>query len=348
MPATLRTRLAATALIAALASCGRSTPSPPLAGTSQRPGVIGVSFVVTVYRPNPAYGTVSSTDGQIFCGSAPGATRCAATFAWTTQAVLVATADPGSMFGTWAGDCSGRPTNASGQYVCVLDTVHSGSDKYVVPIFGPLGTTGHGNFTSPVIHGPEYLDWVAGKTDAFTCTACHGATYDGQGIAPSCNACHALPASGGWVGWRTNCTFCHGTRTATYGAESLGRASPGDGVDQRLSGKPAPGRIGRHRSHLLGRPAFPAFACATCHAVPSSVSHVRLDRRAPVDLRSPPRRSRASRRASSAPCRARSRATTARRARPPARPTTATARRSRARGRPRSRRRRPGRAPRPP
>jgi len=280
MRTTFRFRLA-TALAAALAACEGSTSSHPAVGTSERP-VYGVSFNVSVNVPTPLHGTVTSTDGQIVCGSA-GTTRCTGTFAWNAQAVLVATADPGFMFGTWTGDCSGRTvTDASGRYLCVLDTVHSGSDKSVQAIFGPPGSTPHGNFTSPTVHGPEYLDWVAGKTDAFPCTACHGTTYDGMGIAPSCNACHALPASGGWVAWRTNCTFCHGTRTATYGAESLVRASPPDSVAQRLSGTPAPGRTGRHRSHLLGRPAFPAFACGTCHAVPSSVSHVRLDRRAPV------------------------------------------------------------------
>ena len=281
MQTTFRFRLA-TALAAVLAACERSTPSHPAVGTSEQPFVYGVSFNVTVNVLAPS-GTVTSTDGQIRCGSGPDATLCTGKFDWNVQAVLVATADPSFMFGTWGGDCSGRTvTDASGKYLCVLDTVYSGSDKEVNAIFGPIGNARHGNFTSPAVHGPEYLDWVAGRTDAFYCTNCHGATYDGMGTALSCNACHALPASGGWVTWRTNCTFCHGTRTATYGAESLVRASPPDSVAQRLSGTPAPERTGRHRSHLLGRPAFPAFACGTCHAVPSSVEHIRLDRRAPV------------------------------------------------------------------
>jgi predicted CxxxxCH...CXXCH cytochrome family protein len=247
------------------------------------PGVYGVTFNVTVHLP--IEGTVTSTDGQIFCGTAPGATRCGpAPFAWNVQATLVATADPGMMLGTWAADCGGRPTNDAGQYVCVLDTKVDGSDKYVLAIFGPQGVVQHADFTSPQVHGPEFLNFVAGAKDAFQCdaNACHGPTYNGAGIAPSCNACHALPASGGWVAWQSNCTFCHGTRTPTYGPESLGLASPPDAVSERLDGKPAPARTGRHRSHLAGKPAFPSFACATCHAVPTTVSHIRVDRRAPV------------------------------------------------------------------
>jgi hypothetical protein len=277
-------RLAGAALVVALAACSRGKEAAQPAESAL---VIGVSYQVRVYRPPspPVDGTVTSTDGQIDCG--PVTTTCTGTFAWNTQAVLVATPSPNRMFGTWASDCTGRPTDAQGRYVCVLDTSSSWSDKYVVPVFGPIGTTQHSNFTSPAAHGPEYLDWIAGKWDAFTCNAstCHGASYDGAGIAPSCNACHALPASGGWATWRTNCTFCHGTRTPTWDAASvasLSLASPPDAVAQRLGGAPAPVRAGRHRSHLAGKPAFPAFACGTCHAVPTSVVHIRLDRRAPI------------------------------------------------------------------
>jgi predicted CxxxxCH...CXXCH cytochrome family protein len=131
-------------------------------------------------------------------------------------------------------------------------------------------------FAQPSTHGPQYLDFVAGAPGALNCESCHGTAYT------LCTSCHSQPASGGWVAWRTNCTFCHGTRTPAWDGTSVTPASPPDAVAERLSGTPVPARTGKHRSHLNGRVGYPGYACATCHAVPASVSHVRVDRRAPV------------------------------------------------------------------
>jgi predicted CxxxxCH...CXXCH cytochrome family protein len=125
-------------------------------------------------------------------------------------------------------------------------------------------------------HGSQYLDRLAGAAGAVDCTSCHGATL------AFCDACHGQSASGGWVSWRTNCTFCHGARTPAYRAGDLVRAAPPDAVSQRLTGVAAPTRTGNHLAHLSGRAGFPSLPCASCHAVPATIEHVRLDRRAPV------------------------------------------------------------------
>lgn len=198
-----RSRIAGAALVAALAACGGNAPSTSSLG---RPGEQGASYLVQVQRPEN--GTVTSgADGKIDCGSAPTATRCGpASYAWEEQAILLATADAGYMLGTWAGDCTGRPTNASGQYVCVLDTARYGADKFVAAVFGPQGRTLHTNFTLPAVHGAAFKSWIKKEPDAFECTYCHGRSYAGIGIALSCNQCHA---DAGIPSWQTTCDFCH-------------------------------------------------------------------------------------------------------------------------------------------
>lgn len=172
-------------------------------GSAARPGQTGTSYLVQVSRPTG--GTITSSDGRIACGAAPAASACGpVSYAWGVEATLTATADPGFMFGTWAGDCSGRKP-------CALGTAPSGADKYVVAVFGPPGRTPHENFNDPLLHGPEFLAWAAHRADSFECAYCHGGTYGGVGIAPSCNECHA---NAGSPGWQTKCTFCHGAPPA--------------------------------------------------------------------------------------------------------------------------------------
>ncbi|BDG09237.1 CxxxxCH/CxxCH domain c-type cytochrome [Anaeromyxobacter paludicola] len=266
-------RIALTLLLATLSACGRSHD----AGSSSAKGSAGVFFLVRVSRP--VNGTIDSTDGQLHCGPAGGtANACGpARYAWSATATLTATPSAGMMFGAWGGDCAYRGP-------CVLDAHTSGADKWVAAIFGLPGEVGHGNFTSPAIHGPAYLDTLGGAPDSFSCATagCHGAQLTGAGIAPSCDACHE---KAGWAGWRTNCSFCHGARDAASmagydPAAHLDWAAPPDAVSQRLDGAPAPARAGAHQAHLQGitaagqRLAGP-FPCATCHSVPADLGHVR-------------------------------------------------------------------------
>jgi predicted CxxxxCH...CXXCH cytochrome family protein len=228
-----------------------------------------VYFDVTVSRPEG--GTITSNDGQIRCGS--GGSACFGRYAWSAQVVLAATPDPGWMLGTWAGDCGYTGP-------CVLDTRIYGADKFVTAVFGPAGEVQHGNFGSPAIHGPAFLDRLGGLPDTFDCSTsgCHGPTYNGAGIAPSCNACHA---AAGWTSWLTNCTFCHGTRVKSgYAFEAdPPKAAPPDAVGERFTGAPMPARTGAHQQHLSGTTAAGAayslpFPCGTCHAIPADLAHV--------------------------------------------------------------------------
>jgi predicted CxxxxCH...CXXCH cytochrome family protein len=245
-------------------------------------GEYGVTYVVRVSKP--VGGTVTSTGGEINCGAAGGS--CRGVFAWAATATLVATPDAGLAFGTWAGDC-----NLGG--ACTLDTSTNRADKTVAAVFGPVGLVQHGRITDPSLHGRAFFDFAAGVPTAFRCTGCHGSTYAGMGIAPSCNACHA---KAGWTTWVNNCAFCHGAKNPyTQAGWTLAArpdyAAPPDDVAGRLSGVNRAARTGAHQAHLLGRTSAgatfaPAFTCATCHTVPSDVSHIQggVDPRAPVVL----------------------------------------------------------------
>ena len=138
-------------------------------------------------------------------------------------------------------------------------------------------TEGHPDpFVLASVHGPQYLDDLAGTPGASSCASCHGPSLG------YCDACHSRPASGGWASWQTNCTFCHGTRTPAYAAASVTLSSPPDALSQRLTGVAVATRTGKHRQHLNGKPGYNAVPCATCHAVPTTAAHVSVDRRATV------------------------------------------------------------------
>jgi predicted CxxxxCH...CXXCH cytochrome family protein len=157
----------------------------------------------------------------------------------------------------------------------------------------------------PVNHGNAYLDHLASVSGALDCASCH------TGYA-NCNGCHPNPAALAsadrpelasyttpWVSWSSNCTFCHGTKTATYDVDQVtstsldgsvhALAAPPDAISQRFDGNPVPAREGYHRTHL-NNGAFapsPDYNCAACHTVPATVGqtgHVTADRRAVVAL----------------------------------------------------------------
>ncbi len=256
----------ASLLAVIIAACGSS--DRPATATGGRPGTYGVSFDVTVSRP--ANGTITSQDGRIRCGT--GGAACSGRYGWSEQAVLTATPDPGYTFGTWGGDC---------QYTgpCTLDTSKEGADKYVVAVFGPNGVVVHGNFTSPAIHGRAYFERLAQLPGSLDCTnaRCHGPTYDGAGLALSCNACHGRA---GWANWQQSCSFCHGAKTdqvkAGYDfAVHPEWAAPPDDVSMRLTGT-SDGAAGAHHKHV--DPAVPnavraPIACSECHVVPETAIH---------------------------------------------------------------------------
>jgi predicted CxxxxCH...CXXCH cytochrome family protein len=155
-------------------------------------------------------------------------------------------------------------------------------------------STGHGDYTSPATHGPLFFSFLRGDGGSLDCASCHGATYDG-GVGPSCNACHL---SNGWTAsWKTNCSFCHGTRNASTKTTSYSvltsptLSAPPDALSQRLTGTAAPSRTGAHVAHLTGKGSTSgatyaaAVPCASCHTVPADYAHAGGPGRAPVTLK---------------------------------------------------------------
>ncbi|MCB9669579.1 MAG: CxxxxCH/CxxCH domain-containing protein [Alphaproteobacteria bacterium] len=79
------------------------------------------------------------------------------------------------------------------------------------------------------------------------CRSCHGANFEG-GTGMSCDTCHQ-------VGWRTDCTFCHG------GQDNQSGAPPQD-----VDGTTAPNLISfpDHTAHIQA-----GYGCSECHYTPT-------------------------------------------------------------------------------
>lgn len=113
------------------------------------------------------------------------------------------------------------------------------------------------------------------------CRACHGNDFGAlivSGANPgdplrSCNDCHG---DLGFADWQTNCTFCHGTRTTGWTAAQLPLAAPPAAVPLLVDGNvvhpsaATDSGVGAHQAHLTAGPYANAFACSTCHTVPTS------------------------------------------------------------------------------
>jgi predicted CxxxxCH...CXXCH cytochrome family protein len=260
-------RVAITAAVLVAAGCGSEGPAPR-SSSSTAAGTPGTYFDVVVQRGT--YGTVRSADGRIVCGAQ--GTTCTARYGWTEQATLTAQPQPGYMFGSWVGDCSGNG-------VCVLDTSRTGSDKFVGATFGPEGLAQHPNFSDTAVHGRAFFDRLAGLPGTYDCSSsrCHGPTYAGNGIALSCNGCHA---SAGWADWQQSCSFCHGEKTAAAraGYDFAAHpewAAPPDDIQMRLTGV-SDGAAGAHQKHV--NPNVPnavraPIACTECHVLPTTAIH---------------------------------------------------------------------------
>jgi OmcA/MtrC family decaheme c-type cytochrome len=213
----------ALALVGAVAVTGCSGGTSPAAktGTGVAKGVVGQYYFVNIFTV-PVGGRIASVtaggveDGKINCGEGAAPLVCGVlnsdgfhqtSYAWGDTVRLKALSATGKAFIGWAGDCGGVGT-------CSLDTVASGADKTVAAIFGAPGT-GHGNFTDPAIHGPEYTKFVTGQDGALKCTQCHGSDLLGQSIAPSCASCHPAPSANSLVRPATGLNFSITSITST-------------------------------------------------------------------------------------------------------------------------------------
>jgi len=149
--------------------------------------------------------------------------------------------------------------------LCHADTVDPGGN--LIPggphLNGKVDVTSHPMPYVADHTGPALADLNA-------CTLCHGTDYAGGASGVSCNACHS---SFGFADWRTNCTFCHGTRTPGWTASSLPLAAPPRGAHgETLPSQP---QVGAHRKHVgIGSTISDGVACTECHTVPADLAHL--------------------------------------------------------------------------
>jgi predicted CxxxxCH...CXXCH cytochrome family protein len=123
------------------------------------------------------------------------------------------------------------------------------------------------------------LPYVATHTTAAlaslaTCASCHGADYGGGlgGAAPSCNACHG---GLGYADWKTNCTFCHGTRTPSFAGTPVWLPAPPQSVIVTADQTTSNPRIGAHQKHVgNGSTLSNGVACTECHPAAADLGHV--------------------------------------------------------------------------
>lgn len=227
----------ALALVGAVAAagCGGAGGSTP-ASSSANPGLDESTFKVVVRGENafwdpatsttvilPKGGVVTSGVGGISCGvDGAGVLHkvCSFDAVYATTVVLTGTSNIAGWVHGWAGACAGTANTCS---------VFVSSNRLAVIRFAATTSAlgAHPNFTDPAVHVIEYMKY--GKAGAFICTDCHGATLQGQGIAPSCMSCHARPAypppfdhptdgtfaapashGPGWVSSASTCAACHG------------------------------------------------------------------------------------------------------------------------------------------
>jgi predicted CxxxxCH...CXXCH cytochrome family protein len=118
---------------------------------------------------------------------------------------------------------------------------------------------------------------AAARASIQTCRVCHGSDFGG-GAAQSCTACHRDQLGFDASDWRTNCTFCHGTRDESWGGD-LAQAAPPPSADGAGAQDPTNPSVGAHQAHLTAGRFSAPIACEACHSVPpqtfpGSLAHV--------------------------------------------------------------------------
>lgn len=103
-------------------------------------------------------------------------------------------------------------------------------------------------YARAAVHGPD------SNLRVEDCTLCHGAKLTGGVSKVSCDDCHV-------EGWRTECTYCHGT------ADDVSGAPPRD-IDGNED--PETSTFPPHREHTGGAD-HRALPCEECHRKPTSV-----------------------------------------------------------------------------
>ena len=202
----------ALALLGAVASAGCGGGTNPSSSGSAR-GVPGSTFTVkvrgekayfdpatstTVFLPDGGLVTASGGSAAISCGYQNGAASlaCAADYAWgdpqnPTTVTVAATPYAAGGFGfyAFAGSCTGYGS-AAAPSTC---TVTGDAERLVLVRFArsSAGLGGHENWSDEAVHAAKFraVGSQPGRVQ-WKCKECHGATLQGQGLAPSCANCH--------------------------------------------------------------------------------------------------------------------------------------------------------------
>lgn len=108
------------------------------------------------------------------------------------------------------------------------------------------GTFHPSSWEAPDQHG------LSAKLQSQNCSSCHGEDLRGGRVGVSCDGCHE-------VGWRSDCTYCHGGTDNTTGA-------PPEDIDDSTTLL----SFAEHTTHVtLGDHA--AWGCEQCHTTPTDV-----------------------------------------------------------------------------
>jgi predicted CxxxxCH...CXXCH cytochrome family protein len=173
--------------------------------------------------------------------------------------------------------CHGFPPPDPHPQSTACDTCHSttvGAGNVIVPggthMNGRVDVVAHAVPYPPDVHGPR------ADQGPLACGSCHGADFGGGSVGVSCNACHG---TFGYADWKTNCTFCHGTRTQGWTDANLALAAPPQSVAGGGDQTSANPKVGAHQAHLVGTTLSNPVACTSCHGVPvrtfpGSLAHI--------------------------------------------------------------------------
>jgi hypothetical protein len=147
--------------------------------TAQKHWVASATHLLTVSKAGSGSGSVTSNPAGIDCGA-----TCSASFTSGTMVSLTVTADAGSTFTGWTGDCSG-----TGSCVVTMDQDRAVTATFDVVAAPTLTVTRAGSGSGTVTSSPAGIDCGATCTAAFskgtmvtlTATPDAGSTFAGWG-----------------------------------------------------------------------------------------------------------------------------------------------------------------------
>jgi predicted CxxxxCH...CXXCH cytochrome family protein len=144
-------------------------------------------------------------------------------------------------------DChSSNLTGGTAKISCASSNCHPGILVHTEEMMQPNSQQFHGKFI-------ELRNW-----DMSSCQQCHGISYTGGIVSPTCNSCHKN-ANGPEA-----CNTCHGD----FG--DVTRTAPPRALNNSISTSYA--GVGAHSKHLLNAQISSNIVCNECHKVPGGLS----------------------------------------------------------------------------